>query len=124
MAALNIDGWLDYVSFGRLGDSGRQLQGLFWKQPIRMFPRLLSSLVRTVQYNECNGMTSFMEFMISRLEMVEFFQRNQLEDGISDENNFTITIRDVQIFTSAFVIQHYLVWQRNCYQIRIVTGYY
>ena len=36
-----------------------------WKQTHLMVPRLLSSLVWIDQYNECNGMTSFMEFMIS-----------------------------------------------------------
>ena len=33
------------------------------KMKANAVPRLLSSLVRIDHYNECNGMTSFMEFM-------------------------------------------------------------
>ena len=34
-------------------------------------PRLLSSLVWIDQYNECNGMTSFMEFMLNDIDRTE-----------------------------------------------------
>ena len=36
------------------------------KMKANAVPRLLSSLVRIDQYNECNGMTSFMQFKISQ----------------------------------------------------------
>ena len=37
--------------------------------------RLLSSLVRIDQYNECNGMTSFMKFML--FSMIDTMQHSQ-----------------------------------------------
>ena len=40
--------------------------------------RLLSSLVWIDQYNECNGMTSFMEFMIYNMDIIEECIRDKI----------------------------------------------
>ena len=39
------------------------------KMKAKAVPRLLSSLVWIDQYNECNGMTSFMEFMWGKFQL-------------------------------------------------------
>ena len=41
------------------------------KMKANAVPHLLSPLVRIDQYNECNGMTSFMEFMYTLEEILQ-----------------------------------------------------
>ena len=66
MNSMKLDIPLHFISWKKTPNDAvtQQCQSQFTpKMKANAVPRLLSSLVWIDQYNECNGMTSFMEFM-------------------------------------------------------------
>ena len=56
------------------------------KMKANAVPRLLSSLVLIDQYNECNGMTSFTEFMFSQIKKCTYCMHPTIDFSFSEIN--------------------------------------